>query len=62
MAYIILHTCELHEADDCVNALPYPLISDSHSLDVFTSRFNIPENICLMLKSKQPTIHHYAPL
>ena len=37
MVHILLHTCELHEVDDCGNALPYPLLSDSHSLEVFTT-------------------------
>ena len=36
----VLHTCELHEVDG--SKLLYPLLSDSHSLEVFTSSFNIP--------------------
>ena len=34
---VVLHTSELHEVDDCCSALSYPLLSDSHSLEIFTS-------------------------
>ena len=37
---VVLHTCELHGVDG--SALPCPLLSDSHSVEVFTSSFNIP--------------------
>ena len=38
---VALHTCELHEVDDCGSALLYQQLSDSHSLEVFTNSFNI---------------------
>ena len=58
---MVLHICELHEVDFYGSALPYPQLSASHSLEVFTSSFNIPKNRYLMSESKQPTIHYWGP-
>ena len=49
---VVLHTCELHEVDDYYSALPYPVLSDSCLLDVFTSSFNTPQNRYLMFRKQ----------
>ena len=56
---MVLHTCELHEVDG--SALPYPLLSESYSLevslvDLIYHAIDISWQTC-----KQPTIQHGDP-
>ena len=51
---VVLHTCELHEVDDCDSVVPCSLLSDSYSPEVFTSGFNIPNNRYLMSEASNP--------